>query len=114
MNEYRQQWKQYRRRWIYFVAIFAGYVPVCLAVTVISAKLFRAEVLGYVSAVIWILLWIFSGLSINAWPCPRCGKCFIGRWWSGSPIWNSALTRCCAHCGLPKPEKALSMFPRRD
>src|SRR5579859_3303483 len=113
MDEYQQQWKQYRRRWIYFVAIFALFVPIVMGLTVLSSKLFHTDAVFPYIAGIWTALWVFSGLRISAWPCPRCRKCFIGSWWFGGAL-NSASVRRCAHCGLQKPEKLLAVFPPRD
>src|SRR3984957_18578045 len=39
MNEYRQEWKKYRWLVIYWVAIFAAFIPVVMTVSVLSARL---------------------------------------------------------------------------
>ena len=57
----------------------------------------------------WAFLWVVYFVRICAFNCPRCGKCFIGRWWFG----NFFLFRQCAHCGLPRDPNALAVFPSR-
>src|ERR1700689_1964915 len=101
MDEHRKQWKQYRQRWVYFVAIFALFVPAVMGLGSLSSKLFHSDAAVPYIAGFWAALWIFSALYINTWPCPRCQKCFKGSWWSGGPL-NSAAIRRCAHCGLQK------------
>ena len=39
MNEYRQEWKKYRWLVIYWVVIFAAFIPVVVTVSVLSARL---------------------------------------------------------------------------
>jgi hypothetical protein len=112
MNEYRQQWQQYRRRWVYFVAIFALFVPVVMGLTTLTSMLFHTEAPFPYIAGFWAALWIFSLLRISAWRCQRCRECFVGSWWIGGL--NSGAVRRCVHCGLPKPERLLSVFPPRD
>src|ERR1700683_4611951 len=112
MDDYRQQWKQYRRRYVYFVAIFVLFVPAVMGLAILSSKVFHADAAVPYIAGFWMALWVFSGLRVNAWPCPRCRKCFIGYWWFGNPLMNAAVRRC-AHCELPRPEGLLSVFPPR-
>src|SRR6266404_4078074 len=100
-DEHREQWEKYRRLWIYWVAIFAGFVPVVMGLTIASSKILHTDAAFPYIGGFWAALWIFSGLRISAWRCPRCGKSFIGRWWYGNtPLFNRSR---CAHCGLPKP-----------
>ena len=108
-GDYGEQWEKYRRLWIYWVAIFAGFVPVVMALTIASSKILHTDALFPYIGGFWAALWIFSGLRINAWQCPRCRKCFIGRWWYG----NAFVFKRCAHCGLPRPKNILSVFRKR-
>jgi len=109
MNEYSQEWKRYRRLVIYWVAIFAAYVPVVMTVSVLFEKLFHSDAAFPYVAGFWACLWVASFLRICAFPCPRCGECFIGSWWFG----NFFLFRKCAHCGLPRDPSVLAVFPSR-
>src|SRR5580698_10625692 len=109
MNEYRQEWKKYRWLVIYWVVIFAAFIPVVVTVSVLSARLFHTDAAFPDVAGSWAFLWVVYFVRICAFNCPRCGKCFIGRWWFG----NFFLFRQCAHCGLPRDPNALAVFPSR-
>ena len=106
MSEYSKEWKTYRRLVIYWVAIFAGFIPVVLVVTLLSENIFHTDRVAPYVAGVWACLWIAAFVRICAFDCPRCGKCFIGRWWFG----NFFLFRKCAHCGLHRDPDALSVF----
>src|SRR6266404_7570797 len=44
-DEHREQWEKYRRLWIYWVAIFAGFVPAVMGLTIASSKIFHTDAL---------------------------------------------------------------------
>ena|SRR2546430_16039540 len=98
MGNYRKQWHQYRRLWIYSFVILLAFVPVGVLAIEGSARLFHTESWGFVVVILWAIFWIFSGFRVCAWRCPQCGKVYIGKWWFG----NAFLFRKCAYCGLPK------------
>jgi len=110
MNEYSEAWKKYRRLVIWWVVIFAAYVPVMLTGSILSQRFFKTDSEMPYLAGFWMCLWIASFLRISAFACPRCGKCFIGRWWFG----NFSMRRSCAHCGLQRDPNALAVFPSRS
>jgi hypothetical protein len=78
MSGYQLQWRQYRRLWIFWVTIFASFVPVTLGLTILSHRLFRTDAPAPYIAGFLISLWLFFLIRICM------GECFIGRWWYGT------------------------------
>jgi len=105
MGEYEQEWRRYRRLIAYNIAAFLGAFPFTIGATVISEKLLHTDALFPYFAGFSVALWLLSGLRLCAFNCPRCGKCFIGRWWYG----HAFLVGRCAHCRLPREPKAISL-----
>jgi len=120
MDDYGQQWKEYRRRWVFFVAIVALHIPVLMLLTILSFKLFHTDkAFPYIGG-LWLVLWIVPFFRVLTWRCPRCRKRFIGGWWflAGgwwfASLWGAGAARRCAGCGLERPEKVLAVFPPRN
>jgi hypothetical protein len=107
MNDYAQDWKRYRRLVLYWVIIFAAYIPVVWITYVTFERLFKTDAEFPYVAGFWACLWVASFIRICAFPCPRCGKCFIGEWWFG----NFSMRRNCAYCSLQRDPDALAVFP---
>jgi len=98
MNDYEDDWREYKRIRNTFFIIFAAYVPVCFSIGVLSSRLFRTFVPAFVAAFIWMALFLMSGIRVNLWRCPNCGE-----WFSGTGWYNLGfLARRCVHCGLQK------------
>jgi hypothetical protein len=100
MSNYHLEWQRYKRRRNQFCLLVAGYVPVCFAVGWVSMKLFGTATPAFVLAIFWIGLFLFMGIRMNMFPCPRCGKWFSATWWYNLGF----LARRCVHCGLGKYE----------
>ena len=100
MNGYQQEWQEYKRCRNQFWLVIASYMPVCFAVAFVSIKLFHTLVPGFVVAFIWMGLFLFTGIRLNIYACPRCGKWFSATWWYNLGF----LARRCVHCGLKKYE----------
>ncbi len=98
VNGYEEDWRQYKRIRNTFFLVFVTYVPVCFALAVISVKLLGTFTPALVAAGIWMILFLFTGVRLNTWRCPRCGKWFSATWWYNLGF----LARRCVHCGLPK------------
>jgi hypothetical protein len=90
--------REYKRIRNTFLLVFMTYVPVCFAVGVASLKLLGTFTPGFVVAGLWMILFLFNGVRLNTWPCPRCGEWFSGTWWYNLGF----LARRCVHCGLAK------------
>lgn len=100
MSDYQRDWQEYKQRRNQFWLVFAGYVPVCATVAFVSIKLFHTLTPGFVVAFFWIGLFVVTGMRVQMWRCPRCGKWFSATWWYNL----SFLARRCVHCGLRKYE----------
>jgi hypothetical protein len=100
VSNYQQEWQDYKRRRNQFWIVVGAYLPICFAIALVSIKLFHSLVPGFVAAFIWMGLLTISGIRIQAWRCPRCGKLFAGTWWYNLGL----MARRCVHCGLRKYE----------
>jgi hypothetical protein len=98
MAEYEEDWKNYRRIRNQWILVFLGYVPVVGTIGFLSIKLLHTTTPAFVIAIIWMALFLYTGIRINIWHCPRCGKWFSAMWWYNLGF----LARRCVHCGLPK------------
>ena len=98
MGEYEEDWKEYKRIRNQWFFVFLGYVPVCGIVAFLSIKLFKTFTPAFVTAFVWMALFVYTGIRVNVWRCPRCGKWFSATWWYNLGF----LARRCVHCGLPK------------
>jgi len=78
MSDYEQDWKEYRCIRNQWFLVFLGYVPVCGIVAFISMKLFTTFTPAFVTAFIWMALFVCTGIRVNVWRCPRCGEWFSG------------------------------------
>jgi hypothetical protein len=95
---YEQDWKKYKRLRNTFLGALLGGVPVFALVAVVSGTLFHTTIPASVVAVLWFALFVFNGVRLQVWRCPRCGEWFSGTWWYN----KSFLARQCVHCGLQK------------
>ena len=97
-GEYREQWKEYRRRRNLMAAVFLGYVPIGLAFGVMTRRVYNSSVPSLIVALVWLGLFLATFYRSVFWPCPRCGQAFAGSWY-----WNTGfLAKVCRHCGLEK------------
>ncbi|MFZ0821028.1 MAG: hypothetical protein WAM91_13230 [Candidatus Acidiferrales bacterium] len=93
-----QHWKEYRRRRNWFVAI----LPLGLAVAIAGDHV-KSPTLHFILSIAWVLPVIWFAGNFDSWPCPRCGKPFVGRWWGFSrsgAYWFGPAPRHCRNCGL--------------
>jgi hypothetical protein len=88
-GEYREQWKEYRRRRNLWIAIFLGYVPIGVAFGAMTQRVYHSSVPSLVVAIVWVGLLLATLVRAAFWPCPRCGRAY-------------SLASTCHHCGLPK------------
>jgi hypothetical protein len=66
MPDYQEQWRQYRRRRVEFFLAFAGYVPFCFAVAVVSIGMFQTFIPAFSGS--W---WYNTGFLARQ--CVHCG-----------------------------------------
>jgi hypothetical protein len=97
-NRYQEDWREYKRIRNGFLLVLVTYVPVCFGIGFVSAKLLGTFAPGFVAAALWMILFLFYGVRLNTWRCPRCGKWFSATWWYSLGF----LARHCVHCRLPK------------
>ncbi|MBI1741049.1 MAG: hypothetical protein HYR57_09260 [Candidatus Koribacter versatilis] len=98
MVGYEEAWKDYKRIRNQWFLVFVGYVPIVGIVAFVSIKLFNTFTPAFVTAFLWMALFVYTGARVQLWRCPRCGKWFSAKWWYNKGF----LARRCVHCGLPK------------
>ena len=97
MNDFEQQWNEYRKRRNLVAFAFIGYVPIVGTLGFVSSKVLHTETAFFVLAFSWMAFFAVAFFRLTYWPCPRCGKWFAERWWYHNPS-----AQRCVHCGLPK------------
>src|SRR5262245_26733337 len=97
MNGFEQHWNEYRRRRKLFAFVFIGYMPAVGAVAFLESWIFHRQSFAFVLAFGWMAAFLVSGIRLNTWRCPRCGKWFFATW-----SYNNPFARRCVHCKLPK------------
>ncbi|MDR3722065.1 MAG: hypothetical protein P4L00_10730 [Candidatus Acidoferrales bacterium] len=98
MSDYQREWQKVKQHRNQFWLMAAGYVPVCFTVAWVSMKLFQTSTPAIAFAIFWMGLIFLTGIRVNTFLCPRCGKWFSTIWWYNL----SFFARRCVHCGLPK------------
>jgi hypothetical protein len=110
MADYREQWRRYkvRERWIVAVMIleFVGFLPFIAVVSIASKRLIPGTDVPANAAIVgWMALFLFTGTRLRTFRCPRCGKNFSGgifgdiRVLIRSP--KAFFGKECVYCGLP-------------
>ena len=110
MSDYKSQWRRYtvRRRWIVacMTVQFLAFIPFVGAVSVVSRRLLSGTDLGLPAALLWGILYLFTGSRLRSFPCPRCGKNFFGGILGDTRILfnkpRAFFGRECVYCGLGK------------
>ena len=96
-NDYQEHWRRYNKlqNQFFFLLIgwvLLGYVSGFLVVSYGS----------HVPLIVWVLICgpmaIVALVRVAHFPCPRCGRCFLGTRGYGP----SYAARECFYCGLPK------------
>ena len=90
-------WDEYRRRRNLAWFAFLGYVPVCFTVGMLSMRVLSTFTPAFVVAIAWMVFFVIAGNLALRFPCPRCGKWFVAKWW-----YPNHFARRCVHCALPK------------
>ena len=101
MNEYTEDWKEYRRLRRMFFASWLLFPLTAMLASSVSFRLLRSPALGLIVAAIHFLWWMKCCWEFATFSCPRCGENFAG----GKGLWavnRGVLARKCAHCGLKK------------
>lgn len=91
---YEQQWREYRKRCIIVLIIFATFIPA----SVLVENLLHSDNVFFIVMFVWMFAFLVAGIRIITWPCPRCGKPFLAK----SLIVGNPFIGRCLHCGLPK------------
>ena len=88
------------------IAEFLGFIPFVGLVSVASRKLLSGTDLAFTAALLWGMLYLYTGSRLRSFPCPRCGKNFFGGIVGDSSLLFSRpkafFGRQCAYCGLEK------------
>jgi hypothetical protein len=96
---YAEQWQRYRRLRTTALVLAIGFLPWSFVVMLTAAKLQPPMQSYLILAGVggWLVGFWFAGMRLSFWRCPRCGKPFGRKLYSGKTF-----VRECAHCGLPK------------
>jgi hypothetical protein len=104
---YQEQWQAYRVRkrnlTLLLIAQFLGIIPFLTLVAFIDRKVFSATSLVMPAAWVWGLWYISTAFRLRIFPCPRCGKNFLGgmfTWYRNPRAY--LFGRECFYCGLRK------------
>jgi len=97
VNDYQQAWKLYKRLKLQLLLMFLGIIPVGRAVDIASLKILHSEIPYAVLMLIYFIILFATGCRVAMWPCPKCGKPFLGGWFH-----YDRFSRTCLRCGLPK------------
>ena len=96
---YAEEWRRYRRLRVTTLVLAAGLLPWTFAVMMLAARLEppKQSSLILVGVGGWLVGFWLVGMRLSFWRCPRCGKPFGRKMFSGKIV-----VRECAHCGLAK------------
>src|ERR1700739_1940285 len=87
-------------------AEFLGFFPFVGLFSVVSKRLLSGTDLAFAAALLWGILYVYTGSRLRSFPCPRCGKNFFGGILGDSSLVFSRpgafFGRQCAYCGLEK------------
>ncbi len=97
-NNYQAEWAELRRRERIFLIIFLSYLPVTMALGLVSKYLIAIpDDLTAIILTLWIPAFLLAFIWRIGFQCPRCRQKFF----SGERRTN-AFARKCMHCHLPK------------
>ena len=96
---YEREWAKYRRFKTLAVVLLLALVPVGVALTSLSLRLFeRKNYLGVFWGLSCILAWVYYSFRLQLFRCPRCKRPFSASW-----LYNQSIfAQKCVHCGLEK------------
>ena len=101
MEDYSEDWREFRRLRRNLSLVWAFYTPALVILALVSYRLFRSYIPAFVAAVGWMLWFAIANAKFAQFSCPRCGKYFAG----GPGLWELKMwlfARKCQHCGLEK------------
>ena len=106
-TSYHEQWQAYRVRKrnlvLLLIAQFIGLIPFLILVAFIDHKLFAGTSMVMPAALVWGVWYISTAFRLRRFPCPRCGKNFLGNefdWYRNPRAY--LFGRECFYCGLRK------------
>lgn len=71
-------WDDYRRRRLLFVIAVVGYLPAAFVLGTLAAALTGIPPMSHVVALHWMGFMLVAGVRWAGFPCPRCGRPFLG------------------------------------
>jgi hypothetical protein len=103
MTDYTVQWQAYRKLRNLALVVLISFLLLLVVSAVIRPLLSPVRpvpilALSLVGAGV-LSATIVTGLRIEAWRCPRCGRSFVSKWWIKLAVF---FVPECAHCGLKK------------
>jgi ribosomal protein S27AE len=64
---------EYKTTFNFWALLLIGYVPVCFAVTLLSAHWLGTYTPGVMLAALWMAAFITTGIKLVYWECDKCG-----------------------------------------
>jgi ribosomal protein L37AE/L43A len=91
-------WSEYRRIKHRLLILIFGWIPFGILSMVAVPGIFGTYVPCYALAIAYMVLWAYTLLQYQLYPCPNCGHSFRGR---------QIYLRTCPHCGIPINESTV-------
>src|ERR1700693_5691390 len=102
---YAAAWQDRRRRMIVFKTIQISSIPVWIGIFYLSSTHPSASSHLLLGMPIWFVAYMVTGVWLNRFRCPRCGKFYFWIWqWKGATE-RQKKWRDCHHCGLTQDAK---------
>jgi hypothetical protein len=93
IENYRDAWATYKRLRVLSLLLWVGFLPFLWLVRY-PLEWLGPRVTQYVwgaLVLLWALAWIYCGISLQTWKCPRCGDSFSATWWYNKSVFA---TKC--------------------
>jgi hypothetical protein len=100
-DNYRAAWSKCRQLRMLSLLLWLGFVPF-LWIIRFPLEWMGPSIAEYgfgAIAVLYALIWMYFGVTLQTWDCPLCGDRFSATWYN-----MSVFATKCVHCGLRKFE----------
>jgi hypothetical protein len=94
---YAAAWRDRRRRMIIFKCVQIAFFPAVLLAAILPRRYASSFLAVFV---VWFLLYLATGVWLNRFRCPRCGKLYYWRLERKGYMDRQRQWRDCRYCGL--------------